>query len=101
MTIELYYSNQLSVLFECLNINLQSSYKYFSDPFQPDNIIVLNTHTRKWLQLNLAAKNGVVANVKFPFLEGELWSLLRQLDPNPHQTDFLDKEKLRIVLYEF
>ena len=100
MTIELYYSNQLSVLFECLNINLQSSYKYFKDPFQPDNIIVLNSHTRKWLQLNLAAKNGVVANIDFPFLEGFLWELLKQLDPNPMQADSLNKEKLRIVLYE-
>lgn len=100
MPIELYYSNQLSVLFECLNINLQSAYKYFPDPFQADKIIVLNSHTRKWLQLNLAAKNGVVANIEFPFLEGVLWDLLKQLDPNPIQADFLNKEKLRIVLYE-
>ena len=100
MTIELYYSNQINVLFECLNINLQSSYQYFKDPFQPDNVIVLNAHTRKWLQLNLASKNGVMANIDFPFLEGVLWELLKKLDSNPAETDFLNKEKLRIVLFE-
>lgn len=100
MTIELYYSNQLNILFECLNINLQSSYQYFKDPFQADNVIVLNSHTRKWLQLNLASKNGIMANINFPFLEGVLWKLLEKLDSNPIQTDFLNKEKLRIVLFE-
>lgn len=101
MSIELYYSNQLNVLFECLNINLVSSYRHFKDPLDPDKVIVLNSHIRKWLQLKLAMKNGIVANVKFPFLEGVLWDLLETLSKKTKQIDLLDKEKLRIILYEF
>ena len=100
MGIELYYSNQLNVLFECLNFNLLANYRHFNDPFDADKVIVLNSHIRKWLQLKLAAKNGIVANMKFPFLEGVLWELLESLDKNPQQADFLDKEKFRVILYE-
>ena len=44
---------------------MQSSYRHFEDPFDADKVIVLNSHTKKWLQLNLAAKNGVMANPQF------------------------------------
>ena len=101
MSIELYYSNHLKVLFRYLQVNLQAGARHFTNPFEPDVIVALNTHTRKWLQLQIAASEGVMANVQFPFLEKILWDHLTALDDALNQqVEFLDKEKLRIFIYD-
>ncbi len=54
------------------------------DFFAPISVVVPNRYLGKWLRLALARRLGVVANLRFQYLEGALWDWFRALDPRPH-----------------
>lgn len=55
---------------------------------------------QKWLQLEIANKNKVAANIDFSFLESSLWSYLKELDPNQIEINLLSKDELQLILFE-
>ncbi len=98
MSIELYFGNHLETLAERLTDEFRVECRTKSDIFAPSLLFVPNANLKKWLQLRLAKKNGVVMNVEFQFLETGLWRLLEFLDERPGESAFLDMKQRRIAL---
>ncbi|MFT5129723.1 MAG: exodeoxyribonuclease V gamma subunit, partial [Rhodothermales bacterium] len=97
MSIDIYFGNRL----ERLTAQLASSIaveKASSDPLRPITVIVPNRNIRKWLQLDLARRQGIAVNFEFGYLEQGLWDVLAGLYNGPPVT-LLDEATLqRLVL---
>lgn len=46
-----------------------------TDPLRPLTVLVPNRNLEKWLRFELARRNGIAANIVFPYLEKGLWNL--------------------------
>jgi exodeoxyribonuclease V gamma subunit len=75
MSAQLFFSNSPAILLERLSDNLD-----FSDPFRSPRIATPTPAMKRWVQLRLAEKRGIVANVDFLQLERMLWRRLEELD---------------------
>jgi exodeoxyribonuclease V gamma subunit len=75
MSAHLYFSNSPSVLLDKLSQNLE-----WSDPFRSPHIATPTPAMKRWVQMRLAEKRGIVANVDFNQLERTLWQRLEALD---------------------
>ncbi len=98
MPIELNFGNHLETLAERLNDEFRAECEGKPDIFVPSLVLVPNANLKKWLQLRLAKKNGVMMNIDFQFLETGLWRLLESLEEKPGQAELLDLKSGRIVL---
>ena len=65
--IRLYYSNHLENLMEPLCSHLEKG-----DPFAPRRVIVPNHNLEIWLNLQIAMRKGIAANLVFDRLEPAL-----------------------------
>ncbi len=75
MSAQLYFSNSPAVLLDKLSQNLE-----WTDPFQSPRIATPTPAMKRWVQMRLAEKRGIVANVDFLHLERTLWQRLETLD---------------------
>lgn len=75
MPAQLYFSNSPAVLLDKLAENLA-----WDDPFASPNIATANPSMRRWVQMRLADKLGISANIDFMLLERLLWRRLAELD---------------------
>src|SRR6266478_1170206 len=75
MSAQLYFSNSPAVLLDKLSENLE-----WSDPFRSPHIATPTPAMKRWVQMRLAEKRGIVANVDFLQLERTLWQRLEALD---------------------
>jgi exodeoxyribonuclease V gamma subunit len=75
MSAQLFFSNSPAILLERLSDNLD-----FSDPFRSPRIATPTPAMKRWVQLRLAEKRGILANVDFLQLERMLWRRLEELD---------------------
>ena len=75
MSAKLYFSNSPSILLDKLSRNLE-----WADPFQPPHIAYPTPAMKRWVQMRLAEKRGILANVDFLPLERTLWQRLETLD---------------------
>ena len=75
MSAHLYFSNSPAVLLDKLSRNLE-----WSDPFRSPHIATPTPAMKRWVQMRLAEKRGIVANVDFNQLERTLWQRLEALD---------------------
>jgi len=93
-----YYSgNQLTVLADLLSENLR---RYSpKDPFQSQTIVVPNRDTAKWLQLHLAEKLGIAANLKFILPAEWHWNRVREIYPELPKVLPSDPEPMKWTLY--
>lgn len=76
--INIFFSHSVERLVGALSVQLlqqQSSHSLFNAP----KVLVPNANMQRYLQLSLAAKNGVCANVSFPFLETGLFHTVNEL----------------------
>ncbi len=98
MSAKLYFSNSPSILLEKLSQNLN-----WSDPFQSPHIATPTPAMKRWIQMRLAEKRGVLANVDFQRLEMMLWQRLETLDTE-HRVAFrkpaklLDEQGLQLLI---
>jgi exodeoxyribonuclease V gamma subunit len=76
MSAHLYFSNSPAILLDKLSLNLE-----WSDPFRSPHIATPTPAMKRWVQMRLAEKRGIVANVEFMQLERTLWQRLEELDP--------------------
>jgi len=68
--------------------------------FDPETILVPHPGVRRWLEISLAERLGVVANIDFPFPAAYVWQLLReQLDDVP-ERDMMDRPLLHWRIFE-
>ncbi|HEV3120488.1 MAG TPA: exodeoxyribonuclease V subunit gamma, partial [Isosphaeraceae bacterium] len=68
--------------------------------FTPATVVVPNRYLEKWLKLRLAKQRGVVANLKFEFLEDSIWRLLQELDSRTHDPplDLVSDPEYRLMV---
>ena len=90
MAIHLHFSNNLEHLSQYLQKQLEAP---FTSPLQPISIAIPSKIMGKWLKIDLCNKLGIVANLKFTFLESLLSTVLLQF-ANTH----IFKEKKPIIL---
>jgi exodeoxyribonuclease V gamma subunit len=68
--------------------------------FDPEIILVPHPGIRRWLEIRLAEKLGVVANIEFPFPAAYIWTLLgAQMEAVPDR-DMMDRPLLHWRIYE-
>lgn len=79
MSIQFYYSETISALKTIFIETLTQSYG--NDPFKTSQIIVPNINVKKWLQLEIAKKNGISTHLKLSYLETSLISLINTVAP--------------------
>ncbi|MCB1166882.1 MAG: exodeoxyribonuclease V subunit gamma, partial [Leptospiraceae bacterium] len=58
-----------------------------TDPFLAPHVLVPNRNLRRWLQMQIAARNGIAANIKFEYLEQGLVGILRNVVPHVQLAD--------------
>ncbi|MCH9006947.1 exodeoxyribonuclease V subunit gamma [candidate division KSB1 bacterium] len=86
MPIHLFTSNRLEHLSEALAETLGTP---LSSPLQPETIVVQSRGMQRWLSLELARKQGVCANVDFPFPNTFVHDIVRRILENvPNETGF-------------
>jgi len=98
MSAKLFFSNSPTILLNKLSENLE-----WSDPFLSPHISTPTPALKRWVQMRLAEKRGIVANVDFMQLEKTLWGRLEKLDAE-HIVDFrkpariLDEQGLQLLI---
>src|SRR5215472_3080376 len=93
--IRLHYSNRLENLIEPLAVAVAESQRI--DPLQPITIVVPNRVVEQFVRYRLSERNGIAANLKFPFLRAFLADLLHSTDPD---LTIIDADDLQLVLFE-
>src|SRR5215469_18118527 len=93
--IRLHYSNRLEKLIEPLAAAVAESQRI--DPLQPITIVVPNRVVEQFVRYRLSERNGIAANLKFPFLRTFLADLLNSTD---HDLRIIDADDLQLVLFE-
>lgn len=94
------FSNRHEVLRHALCERLAASRP--GDPFSADQVVVPSSAVRRDLQLHLAVREGVCANVEFAFLGGWMWELVAKAMPeysreSPFERDRLSWRILQII----
>jgi exodeoxyribonuclease V gamma subunit len=93
--IRLHYSNRLENLIEPLAGAVAESQR--RDPLEPVTIVVPNRVVEQFVRNRLAERNGIAANLRFPFLRRFLGDVLRSTD---HDLTIIDADDLQLVLFE-
>ncbi len=101
MSAKLFFSNSPLVLLEKLSQNLE-----WSDPFKAPHIATSTQAMKRWVQMRLSEKRGILANMDFMPLERMLWQRLEKLDLD-HEVEFrkparlLDEQGLKLLILGF
>ena len=87
----IYHSNDLDVQKEIL-LTLMDDKP--SDPFVPETIMVQSPGMAQWLQLQIAEKRGIAANLKFPLPASFIWQQYVDNLPNVVEQSQFTKEAM-------
>ena len=89
MSLRIVFSNRMEILGQLL---MEELGRIPADPFAPQHVIVPNAAVTRYLQLAIARKLDICANVKFSFLGHWLWQLARSVDPSVPERSPVDPE---------
>lgn len=95
-TFELTFANRFELLLERFLDRLDD---LPADPFEPVQVIVPSSAVRRRIELAIAERHGVCANVEFAFLAGWLWRVIGQVVPVAEQSPF-DAARLQWRLFD-
>jgi exodeoxyribonuclease V gamma subunit len=85
--LRVYHSNRLDVLEAIMEFIVEG--QPLPDPFQPEVVLVQSTGMAQWLQMTLAQKFGIAANIEFPLPASFIWDMFVRVLPNiPEQSAF-------------
>jgi len=87
----LHTSNQLDLLAERLSQVVSIP---LDSPFTPEVVVVQSLASRRWLSLQIAQRQGICANYKFPFLGDFIDQIVRQASPAETPIDKVSTELL-------
>ena len=80
------HSNRLERLFDRLAEVLE---RPVGGPMKPETLVVQNPGMGRWVNLRLAERLGIAANIRYPLPAGFVWDLLREHLPElPEQSTF-------------
>jgi exodeoxyribonuclease V gamma subunit len=86
--LELFYSNRHETLAAALFEDLDAFAMREGDPFASESVIVPNAAVRRRLELDMAERFGICANVEFCYLAQWLWAQIGRVLPVPAQSPF-------------
>lgn len=75
-----YHSNQLDLLKTLAAALIEG--RPLRDPFQPEVILVQSTGMAQWMQMELAARFGIAANIEFPLPASFIWQMFTRVLPD-------------------
>lgn len=85
--LRVYHSNRLDVLETLMEYIVEG--QPLPDPFQPEVVLVQSTGMAQWLQMTLAQKFGIAANIEFPLPASFIWDMfVRVLPAIPEESAF-------------
>lgn len=85
--LRVYHSNRLDVLETLMEFIVEG--QPLSDPFQSEVVLVQSTGMAQWLQMTLAQKFGIAANIEFPLPASFIWDMFVRVLPDiPQQSSF-------------
>jgi exodeoxyribonuclease V gamma subunit len=96
--LRVFSSNRLEILAEQLAVKIREP---LSSPFDKDIIVVQSKGMARWLSLELAGHNGILANCLFPFPNSFLNYLCRRLTPDASESTYFDPEVLTFSIMKF
>ncbi|MGG7447507.1 exodeoxyribonuclease V subunit gamma [Kosakonia oryzendophytica] len=85
--LRVYHSNRLDVLEALMEFIVERD--PLDDPFEPEVVLVQSTGMAQWLQMTLAQKFGIAANITFPLPASFIWDMfVSVLDDIPKESAF-------------
>ncbi|OTA19851.1 exonuclease V subunit gamma [Xenorhabdus beddingii] len=88
-----YHSNQLDILKELMAILIGEN--PLSDPFGKEMILVQSPGMSQWLQIQLAEKLGIAANMEFPLPATFIWQMFTQILPDVPKDSAFSKDAMK------
>ena len=98
--INLHFSHEVEQLAEQLSDNVTNEMSQALNLLQPSHVIVPNANMQRYLQLFIAEKEGICANLEFPFLEKGLSQYLNFFEPED-EVPLWSQAELSIKIYAF
>ncbi len=85
--LRVYHSNRLDVLEEIMEFIVER--QPLDDPFEPETVLVQSVGMSQWLQMTLAQRFGIAANVEFPLPSSFIWDMFVRVLPGiPKESAF-------------
>ncbi|MCS3430948.1 exodeoxyribonuclease V subunit gamma [Klebsiella sp. BIGb0407] len=85
--LRVYHSNRLDVLEEIMEFIVER--QPLADVLEPEVVLVQSTGMAQWLQMTLAQKFGIAANIQFPLPASFIWEMFSCVLPGiPEQSAF-------------
>lgn len=85
--LRVYHSNRLDVLEEIMEFIIER--QHLDNPFESEVVLVQSTGMAQWLQMSLARRFGVAANIDFPLPARFIWEMfICVLDDIPKESAF-------------
>jgi len=95
--LHLHHGNRMERLADALAALLAEP---LPDPLQPEVVVVQHPGLARWLEIAIAERLGVCANVRFPLPARFVWEAVRAwLGPDVPEDDPLDREGLAFRIY--
>ncbi|PHM39897.1 exonuclease V subunit gamma [Xenorhabdus mauleonii] len=88
-----YHSNQLDILKELMAILIGDN--PLSNPFDKEVILVQSPGMSQWLQIQMAEKLGIAANMEFPLPATFIWQMFTQILPNVPKEGAFSKDAMK------
>jgi exodeoxyribonuclease V gamma subunit len=85
--LRVYHSNRLDVLEEIMEFIVER--QPLADPFESEVVLVQSVGMAQWLQMTLAERFGIAANINFPLPSSFIWQMFVQVLPGiPEESAF-------------
>lgn len=85
--LRVYHSNRLDVLEEIMEYIVMR--QPLDDPFEPEVVLVQSVGMSQWLQMMLARRFSIAANIRFPLPSSFIWEMfVRSLPGIPEESAF-------------
>ena len=92
--LSVYHSNRLEALFILLCSVRES--RPLADPLVPETILVANSGIGRWLNLQIADRSGIAANINYVLPASYVWQLYRSCLDNVPERSAFERSALRL-----
>lgn len=90
--LRVYHSNRLDVLEAIMEFIVER--QPLPDPFEPEVVLVQSTGMAQWLQMTLAQKFGIAANIEFPLPASFIWDMFVRVLPGIPEESAFNKQSM-------
>lgn len=90
--LRIYHSNQLEILKELIATLIER--EPLTNPFTREVVLVQSHGMEQWLQIQLAQRFGIAANIKFPLPASFIWQMFTYVLPDIPQESAFSKEAM-------